>query len=49
MTNKIMIIEDEEIVRRELSVLLENARYEVAAPADFTDLVSRIIKEAPDL
>lgn len=49
MANKIMVIEDEAIVRRELTVLLENARYEVTALSDFTDIVSQIEQSAPDL
>ncbi len=49
MAYKIMVIEDEETVRRELKVLLENAMYHVEAPADFSDIVADIVSEAPDL
>lgn len=49
MAYKIMVIEDEETVRRELKVLLENAMYHVAAPADFSDIAGDIVSEDPDL
>ena len=49
MACKIVIIEDEEIIRRELKILLENALYEVAAPEDFQDVAGEILRLAPDL
>lgn len=49
MTAKILIIEDEAVIRRELQILLENAMYEVAAPADFGDVPGQVRAFAPDL
>lgn len=49
MACKIVIIEDEEIIRRELKILLESALYEVAAPEDFQDVAGEILRLAPDL
>ena len=42
MTAKILIIEDEAVIRRELQILLENAMYETAAPADFGDVPGQV-------
>lgn len=49
MACKIVIIEDEAIIRRELKLLLENALYEVAAPEDFQDVAGRAVSLQPDL
>lgn len=49
MNRKIVIIEDETIIRRELKVLLENALYEVSAFSEFDNVVERIREENPDL
>ena len=49
MTAKILIIEDEAVIRRELQILLENALYEAAAPADFGDVPGQVRAFAPDL
>lgn len=49
MSCKIIIIEDEAIIRRELKVLLENALYEVEAPEDFQDVAGQVLRLNPDL
>lgn len=49
MSCKIVIIEDEAIIRRELKVLLENALYEVEAPEDFQDVAGQVLRLNPDL
>lgn len=49
MACKIVIVEDEAIIRRELKILLENALYEVAAPEDFQDVAGEILRLTPDL
>ena len=49
MTAKILIIEDEAVIRRELQILLENAMYEADAPADFGDVPGQVRAFAPDL
>lgn len=49
MSCKIVIIEDEAIVRRELRLLLENALYEVAALEDFQDAADQAVSFQPDL
>lgn len=49
MANRIMIVEDDEVVCRELRVLLENAMYEVAAVTDFDQVVPQIAGADPDL
>lgn len=49
MSPKILIIEDEPVIRRELTILLENAMYEAAALADFHDIMPQIRREAADL
>lgn len=46
---KIMIIEDDPAVRRELSLLLENERYQVLAVSDFMDILSQFQTFDPDL
>lgn len=49
MAAKILIIEDDAVIRRELTVLLENAMYEAAAVTDFGDILPQIREQAPDL
>ena len=49
MGTRIMIIEDETVIRRELKILLENAMYEAVALTDFRDVLSQIKAEEPDL
>ncbi|MDE6204274.1 MAG: response regulator transcription factor [Lachnospiraceae bacterium] len=49
MACKIMVIEDETIIRRELKLLLENALYEVAAPEDLQDVAELVVRLKPDL
>lgn len=45
----IFIAEDEQVIRQELKVLLENALYEVTAPDCFDLLVEQIKEARPDL
>ena len=48
----IFIIEDEQLIRRELKLLLENALYQVTAPDAFesvTRLTEQILKSEPDM
>lgn len=49
MRTKILIIEDETVIRRELKILLENALYEAAVLTDFHDIIPQIRQEEPDL
>lgn len=46
---KILIVEDEPVIRQELTLLLENALYEVTAIEKFEDVAADILREAPDL
>ena len=46
---RIVIIEDEPAIRRELTVLLQNALYEVTALDDFDDAASAALAALPDL
>lgn len=46
---KILIIEDELVIRQELKVLLENALYEVEALEKFDAVADEIVKRKPDL
>lgn len=46
---KIMIIEDDPMIREELSLLLENEGYQVILVTDFTDMANQIQDCAPDL
>lgn len=46
---KIMIIEDDPLIREELSLLLENEGYEVVSVTRFTQIPERIRDCAPDL
>lgn len=45
----IFVAEDEQVIRQELKVLLENALYQVTAPESFDLLVSQIKEAEPDL
>lgn len=49
MRTKILIIEDDVLIRRELKILLENAMYEVTALTSFDRIVPQIKSERPDL
>ena len=49
MRTKILIIEDDVLIRRELKILLENAMYEVTALTSFDRIVPQIKSECPDL
>ncbi len=46
---KIMIIEDEVIIREELKSFLSKYNYEVIAPSDFENVIEFILNENPDL
>lgn len=46
---KILIIEDEELIREELKVLLSNAGYQVACVTDFGETINHIKRSVPDL
>ncbi len=46
---KILIIEDERVIRQELKVLLENALYEVEMLEKFDAAAEEILKRMPDL
>ena len=41
MAAKILIIEDESVIRRELKILLENAMYEVAVLTEFHHILQQ--------
>lgn len=45
----IFVVEDEETIRRELKVLLENAMYQVTAPNTFENIIYQIKEVRPDL
>lgn len=45
----IVIIEDDPAIRQELTLLLQNALYEVTALSDFRDAASAALAAAPDL
>lgn len=49
MSIKILIIEDEEMERRQLKILLENAMYEAVVLEKFGNIVPEIRRENPDL
>ena len=49
MAAKILIIEDEAVIRRELKILLENAMYEAAALTEFHHILQQITEQSPDL
>lgn len=46
---KILIVEDEEVIRQELSLMLQNAGYETEEISDFEKVAEKIIQAAPDL
>jgi len=46
---RLLIVEDEENIRRELESYLTGAGYEVAAVSDFADTAAWILRENPDL
>lgn len=46
---KIMVIEDEEQIRGELKVLLENALYQVVLTEEFADVAAQVAEVSPDL
>lgn len=49
MPYKILLIEDELLLREELKILLENAMYTVVAPDSFADAAGRAVSERADL
>ena len=49
MKEKILIIEDDPLIRNELKTLLQSNGYETAAPEDFSDVIDRIKAEQPHL
>ena len=49
MRNKILIIEDEELIREELITLLTNAGYMVECVIDFCDTLNYVKTTSPDL
>jgi len=46
---KILIVEDDEKLRNELEIFLNNNGYEVQALKEFNDTINRILKIDPDL
>ena len=46
---RILIVEDDETIRRELALLLRNANYDVQEVCDFSDVTKQILSSAPDL
>lgn len=49
MAAKILIIEDEAVICRELKILLENAMYEAAVLTEFHHILPQIAEQSPDL
>lgn len=47
--SKIMIIEDDPVIRDELTLLLQNEGYHVAAVTVFRDIATQVLESAPDL
>ena len=47
--NKIMIVEDDESISRELKELLQNSGYEAVVLQDFNNSLNEILRVAPDL
>lgn len=45
----IFVVEDEKTIRRELTILLENAMYQVTAPENFENIPDQITEASPDL
>ncbi len=46
---KLVLVEDDAVLRRELKLLLETYGYACAAPACFTEMPEAILRESPDL
>lgn len=46
---KIMVVEDEEQIRQELKVMLENALYQVVLAGEFTNVAAQAAEVSPDL
>ena len=49
MNRKILIIEDDPLIRRELKILLESALYEAASLTGFENIPEQIQAENPDV
>ena len=49
MNRKILIVEDEQLIRNELTILLQSNGYETAAPDEFSDVTGQIKAEHPHL
>lgn len=49
MKPKILIIEDDSLIRNELKILLDNNGYEVSAPEDFTDVAEAARRLQPQI
>ena len=49
MNRKILIVEDEPLIRNELTILLQSNGYETAAPEEFSDVTGQIKAEQPHL
>ena len=49
MKAKIIIVEDHEPIRNELSILLSKYGYEIKAPTEFNNIVDYILKQNADL
>ena len=47
MNRKILIVEDEPLIRNELTILLQSNGYETAAPDEFSDVTGQIKAEQP--
>ena len=46
---KIMIVEDDPVIREELSILLKNEGYCPLPVTDFTDISKQAVQNSPDL
>ena len=46
---KIMILEDDPVIRDELALLLENEGYRASAATEFIDVSEQVLHDAPDL
>lgn len=46
---KVLIVEDEEVIRQELSLLLRNSGYITEEITDFSEVAGQILESAPDL
>lgn len=49
MKQKILIVEDEPLIRNELNTLLQSNGYKTAAPEEFSDVIGQIKAEQPHL